>query len=203
MQQEMLIAEPLVRQCADFKGLSAPDRRNSSQESPLLEQLARATTELRTREAEGQGTEAVRAVIRSLRRTLARQAELKKDPDPRSADLVMRVLAEGEAELWHRGIRIPVDSRPLRDAFLEAGVAPASGQALLVDPELARHAIEESLVEWSLQELRLRRTKSLLLRTLVDLPTLPSRVSERNPRPTAAPSTASSEHRSRSAIAIA
>jgi hypothetical protein len=128
----------------------------------LIDQLARATRELRVREAEGRRTEGVRAVIRSLRETLSRGGVI-------DSDFLLKRSAEGEIELWHRGRRTPICTRVLRDAFETAGVDLEPGQVLLAERELARRAIEESLVRYSLQEFRLREVKASLLRATQEL----------------------------------
>ena len=139
-------------------------------EALLVDQLARATRELRAREAEGRHTDAVRAVVRSLRRTLARVAEHGSALNSSGSEFMIKVPYRNEIELWHRSTMLPIETQPLRHALEAAGVALEPGQALLADSELARPAIEESLVACSLKEFRLRETKSALLRTLVDLP---------------------------------
>ena len=86
------------------------------------------------------------------------------------SDFVIRARGREGIELWRGGTKLPVESRALREALESGGVVLLSGQALLADPELAREVMEESLVQCSLEEFRLREKKSLLLRNLVDLP---------------------------------
>lgn len=135
-----------------------------------MDQLARATRELRVLEAEGRCTEEVRAVVRSLRRTLARMAEHGSWLDSAGSEFLIKAPRRNEIELWHGDTMLPIETQPLRHALESGGVVLEPGQALLADPELARQVIEESLVTCSLKEFRLRQTKSALLRTLVDLP---------------------------------
>lgn len=135
----------------------------------LIEQLARATRELRVREAERQPSDVVRAVIKSLRNTLARMAQLGTvfRPDPR--DFVVRRDPGGEVELWHRGRRLSISPEPLREAFEAAAVEVEPGQVLLADRELVRRVAQESLLGYTLRELRLREAKADLFRALEDL----------------------------------
>jgi len=135
----------------------------------LIEQLARATRELRAREAAGQRPDAGRAVIQSLRNTLSRMAERGSGLDPDASDFWVKRSSEGEIELWRRGKKLPICARHLEGAFEAAGVVLEPGQMILADPELVRRSVEESLLGYALQELRLRETKSELLRVTHEL----------------------------------
>ncbi len=135
----------------------------------LIEKLARATRELRVREAEGRRTDAVRAVIQSLRNTLSRMAERGSALDPDSSDFWVNRSAEGEIELWHRGRKLPICARYLEGAFETAGVVLEPGPPILADRELVRLSVEESLLAYAVQELRLRETKAELLRVTDEL----------------------------------
>jgi hypothetical protein len=138
-------------------------------EALLVEQLGRATRELRIREAEGSRSDVVRAVIRSLRNTLSWVAEHGNVFDPDHCDFVVKRAAGGEIELWNRARKVPICPQPLGEAFRTAGVEPEPGQIILAHPELVRWTVDESLVSYSLQELRLRQIKAALLRTTEDL----------------------------------
>ena len=135
-------------------------------EALLVEQLALATRQLRTREAEGRRTDEVRAVIRSLRKTLASIAEHGCVPDLESSEFSVKCPAPGIIELWHRGRKLPADVRAFREALESAGVQLQPGQVLLGDRQVARRLVEESLVALSLEEFRIREGKTVLLRAL-------------------------------------
>jgi hypothetical protein len=138
-------------------------------EALLVEQLARATRELRVREAQGCRTDVARAVVLSLRKTLSWMAEHGCVPNPDAFEFVVRVSPEGESELRHRGQTIPILPERLREDFAAAGVALEAGQVLLAERDLARRIVEESIVAYSLEEFRLRVAKAALLRTLSDV----------------------------------
>lgn len=135
----------------------------------LIEMLARATRELRVREAAGQPTDGVRAVIRSVRTTLSRMAERGSVLSPDSSDFWVKHSSQGEMELWHRGKRMPVSTRHLESAFETAGLALQPGQRILADRELVRRCVSESLLDYALQEFRLREMKGELLRVTDEL----------------------------------
>lgn len=135
-------------------------------EALLVEQLAVATRELRTRQSEGGRIDQVRAVIRSLRKTLASIAEHGSVPELERSDFSVKCAAPGRIELWHRGRKLLADVRAIREALESAGVRLQPGQVLLADRELARRLVEESLVALSLEEFRIREGKTVFLRAL-------------------------------------
>jgi hypothetical protein len=135
----------------------------------LVEMLARATRELREREAAGQRSDAVRAVIRSVRKTLSRMAERGTVPDPDASDFWVQCSSDEEIELWHRGKRLPIRARYFESAFESAGVVLEPGEWILADPELVRGGVEDSLLACALQELRLREMKAELFRVADEL----------------------------------
>lgn len=157
------------------QGWSADPGHAPQVEALLVDQLARATRQLRIQESERRRTDVVRAVVLSLRKTLSWMAEHGSVLNPAGPEFLIKAPYRNEIELWHRDTMLPIETQPLRHALEAAGVALEPGQALLADPELARQVIEESLVTCSLKEFRLRETKSALLRTLVDLPAFPAR----------------------------
>jgi len=138
----------------------------SSPAALLIDHLAQATRELRAKEALGGPTDAIRAVIRSLRRTLAIVAERGATPDPAGVEFAVVPTREGEPELRFRGRKLPVQGRLLRESLDAAGVRPQPAQVLLVDSELGRRCVEEALVMLSVEEFRIRQAKAALLRAL-------------------------------------
>lgn len=156
---------------------------SGASEALLVEQLAHATRELRTREAEGGGTDGIRPVIRSLRRTLTFIAERGGVQDFSGAEFAVRCPGPESLELWHRGRKVSADVPLLRQTLRTAGVRLQSGQVLLADREWVRQSIEESLLELSLEELRIRQEKTSLLRALHDVPGTTESATGRDPWP--------------------
>ncbi len=135
-------------------------------EALLVEQLASATHALRVREAERGRTDELRAVVRSLRKTLAAIAEHGCVPDLERSEFSVKCPGPGSMELWHRGRMLPADVRVFRDALESAGVQLQPGQVLLADRQFARRLVEKSLLALSLEEFRIREGKTALLRAL-------------------------------------
>jgi hypothetical protein len=135
-------------------------------EALLIDQLAQATRELRASEALGKRSDGVRAVIRSLRRTLAAMAERGTTPDLGEVDFAVVCPREGEPDLRFQGRKLPVQGRLLRDCLGRAGIRLQPAQVLLMDPELGRRCVEESLVMLSVEEFRIRQAKASLLQSL-------------------------------------
>lgn len=137
-------------------------------EALLVEQLARATRELQFQEALGGRTGEIRAVVRSLRSTIALMAERGSVLDRSDPEFRVKCLPHREPELWHGRQKLPVQSGLLRRTFEKAGVTLEPGQLLVADRDLATRLVEESLVAFSLQELRIREAKNTLLLSLRD-----------------------------------
>jgi hypothetical protein len=88
------------------------------------------------------------AVLESLQST---RAMIQGGADPRSAiqDFVVEASVDGRLGLKQAGLAVPVDEEYLRHVFETVGVDLAPGQLLLLDPRMAKWAIEESL--WGLE----------------------------------------------------
>jgi len=160
---------------------SDPDKEGKVSGAPealLIEQLASATCELRTREGQEGRSEELRALVRSLRHTLASVAGRRSVLEPAESDYSVKCSAPEAMELWHRGRKLPVRPRAIREALGSAGVRLQPGQVLLADREWARRRIEESLVGLSLEEFRIREGKAALLRALNDASAPSTRFSE-------------------------
>lgn len=149
---------------------SAGSACGSGEESILTEQRARWAEVVRDREAQGQSTHRARAVLRSLENTMTRMAKSGGSLVFAETDFVIRAPGREEIELWRGRTKLPVDPRVLREALEDGGVQLVPGEAIFADPDLVRQVTEETLVQCSLEEFRLREKKSLLLRNLVDLP---------------------------------
>jgi hypothetical protein len=88
------------------------------------------------------------AVLASLRST---HEMIASGGDPRAAvqDFVLEVLESGKLILKQSGLPVPVDDDYLEHVFLTMGVSLAPGQLLILEPRMAKWAIEESL--WGLE----------------------------------------------------
>jgi hypothetical protein len=88
------------------------------------------------------------AVLASLRST---HQMISSGGDPRAAvqDFVLEVLESGKLILKQSGLPVPVDDDYLEHVFLTMGVSLAPGQLLILEPRMAKWAIEESL--WGLE----------------------------------------------------
>lgn len=93
-------------------------------------------------------------------------ADLGSGLDRPSGDYTLRCLGAAELELWHRGRKLPVKGEMLRGAFDRAGIQLKPGQGLLLDRELARRVIEETVVLLTLDEVRIREAKNILCLSL-------------------------------------
>jgi hypothetical protein len=88
------------------------------------------------------------AVLASLQST---HQMISRGLDPRSAvqDFILEVSESGKLILKQSGLPVPVDDDYLENVFLTMGVSLAPGQMLLLEPRMAKWAIEESL--WGLE----------------------------------------------------
>jgi len=88
------------------------------------------------------------AVLASLRST---HLMFSSGKDPRAAvvDFVLEVSDLGKPILKQAGLSVPIDDDYLEHVFSTVGIALAPGQFLILDPQMAQWAIEESL--WGLE----------------------------------------------------
>jgi hypothetical protein len=115
--------------------------------SRQLEGMSRRAEDFRSREQEEQDW--FSAVLASLRSTLEM---IQNGADPRSAvhqDFMLEVTEEGKPTLKQAGLLVPVDEDYLQHVFETMGVELAPGQLLILEPRMAKWAIEESL--WGLE----------------------------------------------------
>ncbi|MBV8881506.1 MAG: hypothetical protein JO332_16185 [Planctomycetaceae bacterium] len=114
--------------------------------SRQLESMSHRAELFRAREQEEQDW--FSAVLASLRRT---HQLISSGADPRAAvrDFVLEVTEVGKLVLKQSGLAVPVDDDYLEHVFLTMGVTLAPGQFLLLEPRMAKWAIEESL--WGLE----------------------------------------------------
>jgi hypothetical protein len=104
------------------------------------------------------------AVLASLRVT---HEMISSGVDPRAAvqDFVLEVSDGGKPVLKQSGLPVPVDDDYLEHVFLTMGVSLAPGQFLILEPRMAKWAIEESL--WGLE---LDRALSSSRTELIEVP---------------------------------
>ena len=114
--------------------------------SRQLETMSHRAEIFQTREQEEQDW--FSAVLASLRST---HQMITSGTDPRAAaqDFVLEVSEAGKLILKQAGLPVPVDDDYLEHVFLTMGVTLAPGQLLLLEPRMAKWAIEESL--WGLE----------------------------------------------------
>ena len=114
--------------------------------SRQLESMSRRVEDFRSREQEEQDW--FSAVLESLRST---ERMLQAGAEPRSAahGFVLEVTGEGKLVLRQADLPVPVDDDYLRHVFETLGIDLVPGQRLLLEPQMAKWAIEESL--WGLE----------------------------------------------------
>jgi len=114
--------------------------------SRQLESLSHRAEVFRSREQEEQDW--FSAVLASLRST---HLMISGGKDPRAAvhDFVLEVSSGGKPILKQAGLPVPIDDDYLEHVFATVGIGLAPGQFLILDPQMAQWAIEESL--WSLE----------------------------------------------------
>ena len=122
------------------------DRNQLPTLSRQLESMAHRAEAFRSREQEEQDW--FSAVLQSLRST---HQMIQEGTDPRSAvqDFVLEVSDEGRMVMKQAGLPVPVDGDYLLHVFETMEVDLVPGQLLLLEPRMAKWAIEESL--WGLE----------------------------------------------------
>jgi hypothetical protein len=114
--------------------------------SRQLESLSHRAEVFQTREQEERDW--FSAVLESLRST---HQLISSGSDPRRVphDFVLEVSEDGKLILKQGGLPVPVDDDYLVQVFATIGIDLAPGQFLVLDPQMAQWAIEESL--WGLE----------------------------------------------------
>lgn len=139
----------------------------------IARQIDTAKNHAGIEERRGDGAGSIAAILRSLRVTyVALSAGL--DPRKDAAHLfILRVSDHGEHGLSQGGLPVPVDAPYLAYLFWTAGVELVPGQILLLEPELAKDAIEEGLGAVALEQAfteRERTRRRAALETAIVLP---------------------------------
>jgi len=124
----------------------AVDRNQLPVLSRQLESMSHREEIFQTREQEERDW--FNSVLESLRCT---HQMIQSGADPRAAvqDFVIEVSETGKLLLHQAGLAVPVDDDYLEHVFETMGIELAPGQLLLLEPHLAKWAIEESL--WGLE----------------------------------------------------
>lgn len=124
----------------------SPDRNQLPVLSRQLESMSHRAEIFQSREQEEQDW--FSAVLESLRSTHRMIAD-GSDPRAAARDFVLEVTDSGKLLLKQAGLPVPVDEDYLEHVFLTMGVALVPGQLLILEPRMAKWAIEESL--WGLE----------------------------------------------------
>jgi hypothetical protein len=124
-------------------------------------------------ERRGEGTGSIAAVLRSLRVTYV---ALSTGFDPwKDANhlFLLRISGTGEHLLMQGGQPVPVNGPFLAYQFWTAGIELVPGQILLLEPELARDAIEEALGQLALEQAFTERDRQKRRAAIEEAITLP------------------------------
>jgi len=124
----------------------SPDRNQLPVLSRQLESMSHRAEIFQSREQEEQDWfSAVLASLRSTHQMIANGA----DPRAAAQDFVLEVTESSKLVIKQAGLPVPVDEDYLEHVFLTMGVSLAPGQLLILEPRMAKWAIEESL--WGLE----------------------------------------------------
>jgi hypothetical protein len=114
--------------------------------SRQLESMSHRAEIFQSREQEEQDWfSAVLESLRSTHRMIATGSDLRS----LRQDFVLEVTENGKLVLKQAGLPVPVDDDYLEHVFLTMGIELAPGQWLILEPRMAKWAIEESL--WGLE----------------------------------------------------
>jgi hypothetical protein len=137
----------------------------------FLATLARLTSEARQAEVDHpSGSHA--AVLRSLKATYLAFAAGLPLPAVAADGFRVDVTARGAVQLFQGECLLPTPSTYLQFVFRRSGITLPPGHAFLLDAELAKEAIEDSLWSIGLQQAVAERRRTALLRALAEGRTL-------------------------------
>src|SRR5258708_2117654 len=126
----------------------------------LQQQLLAAQKQLEAQLSRSERTEGTAAILRILRLSL-RAFSAGIDPDDEAATSFVLYVSDGGQILLRRDNHLVQISGPFFDSLLRmAGFALVPGQVLLVEPEFAKRAIEESLGEAAAEGFRLEKNRA-------------------------------------------
>jgi len=133
-------------------------------------QIVKVQDEVAAQTARGEATDRTMGLLRSLRLTL-RTVSAGVDPDEEAASsFVLTQSRDGELLLRRDAHLACLTGSFLRSLFQLAGIRPEPGQVLIIEPELALRAIEDSLGESLAEEYRLQRKRANLQTALKQMP---------------------------------
>ena len=110
----------------------------------------------------GEDTTGSEAVARTLRTTFAAAAQLGAIHEVARTGFSLQVSLDGFPVLGHLGRSLPVDPAVVEHLFKDAGAGLERGQVLLLDPAIAKIAVDEALGDCASQETRLRADRMAL-----------------------------------------
>jgi hypothetical protein len=141
--------------------------------STIARQIETAKNHAGIEERRGDDNRSIGAILRSLRVTYV---ALSTGLDPwRDANhlFLLTVSPIGEYELTQAGSPVPVNAPFLAYLFWTAGVELAPGQLLLLEPELAKAAIEEALGAIALEQAFAERERQVRRAAIEEALSLP------------------------------
>jgi len=139
----------------------------------IARQIETAKNHAGIEERRGEEEGSIGEILRSLRITyVAFSTGLDPWKDANHLFL-LRVSANGEHHLTQAGLPVPVNAPYLAYLFWTAGVELAPGQLLLLEPELAKKAIEEALGSLALEQAFAERERLQRRATLEEAISLP------------------------------
>jgi hypothetical protein len=132
----------------------------------IHQQILDTRAQLECQGARGEKTDGTRALLRSLRLSLhAITAGI--DPGEQSGtSFVLSVSGEGEVSLRRERHLVVLSGPSFRSLLQSARVSLVPGQVLLIEPALARWAIEDTLAEMVAEEFGLEKRRAELLAAL-------------------------------------
>ena len=103
------------------------------------------------------------AIARSLRQTLACIVQRRNPHDVGAQGFLLLTDGEGNPTVRFRSQVLPVSAGFIRQLWRAAGTELVPGQAILLDPVIAREIAEEALAQNSVEDLRLKDEKLKLV----------------------------------------
>jgi hypothetical protein len=125
-------------------------------------QILEVETQLSAQIARGERTERTVGLLRSLRLTLQALSAGIEPEDEAASTFVLSVSETGQLLLRKDNRLVALSGPFFRSLLTLAGISLVSGEVLLVEPEFARRAIEDSLGQAVAEESRLERRRAEL-----------------------------------------
>jgi hypothetical protein len=132
----------------------------------VIRQIEAATFQIDAQRSRGENPAATRALVKSLRLSLAAFMS-GIDPDCGADDaFVLQVAADGEVQLRRNAQAVSIGGTYFDSLQRRSGIELAQGQLLLVEPEFALRALEESLGETAAAKSALEKRRSEIVTAL-------------------------------------